>query len=171
MGREDADAAERAAVSHHLEEASVVRRGRDEARAAREALARTVDVIPLSAWAVGSALGVIGRVARIHGREARSLPCGNEEIRVIHLQGTGDAGPDQLVERHPRGTLGDAAEDVGVVAVHPLLAGLRREGQRREPLHRWADRLILVGGIPPPPGGGSEPFGGVQRRDELVGAV
>src|SRR5205823_14447583 len=66
---------------------------------------------------------------------------------------------------------GERAEDVGGVAVPPLLAGLRREGQRREPLHRWAERLILGGGIPPPPGGGSEPFGGVQRRDEPVGAV
>ena len=41
-----------------------------------------------------------------------------------------------------------AAEDVGVVAVDVPLAGLGVDRQRREPLDRRADRLVLVGEVP-----------------------
>ena len=58
--REDADAIQLAAVEQHLEEAGVVGGGRDQSRAPREAAARAGDVIPLTAWPVGRAMGVIG---------------------------------------------------------------------------------------------------------------
>src|SRR5687768_18313196 len=55
---------------------------------------------------------------------------------------------------------------VGVVAVYPRVAGLRREGKSTEPVHGLADRLGLVGRVPALPRGGSEPLRRVQRGDQ-----
>src|SRR5205823_1182575 len=76
---------------------------------------------------------------------------------------SGDAHPDEPIERYARGALDDTAEDIGVVAIDPGLTGLGDERYRSEPLHRVADRLVLVGGIPPEPGSGPEPFSFVER--------
>ena len=70
-----------------------------------------------------------------------------------------------------RRLLDHAAEDVGVVAVDPCLAGLRDERQRAEPLHRVADRLILVGGVPAEARGGAKSLRFVERRDRRLRAV
>src|SRR2546425_8640128 len=42
--------------------------------------------ISLSAWAIWSALRVIGRVARIHGREPPAGRLGHEEIGVVRSE-------------------------------------------------------------------------------------
>src|SRR5207245_4487844 len=94
-----------------------------------------------------------------------------KELRVLQAERTGDARPHELVERHPRRALGDAAEDVGVVAVDPRLARLGDEWQGGKALHRRADRLVLVGGVPAEAGRWAEPLLLVQRRDRGIGAV
>ena len=76
-----------------------------------------------------------------------------------------------MIERRARGAFDNAAEDVGVVAVDPRLARLRREGQRGEPLHGVADGLVLVGGEPSEPGGRTEPLRLVKCGDIGAGAV
>src|SRR5262249_56009907 len=110
---ENAEAVERAAIANHLEEACVVARGRQQPGAARETLARAVDVIALTARTVRRArdLAAARRRARVHRREAVALRRRQEELRVLHAERTGDARADQLVERHARRALGDAAQD------------------------------------------------------------
>ena len=78
---------------------------------------------------------------------------------------------DVLIERHARGLLDDAAEDVGVVAVDVALAGLRFEGQRAEPFHGRADGFVLVGEVPAETGRGPEALGLVQRGELRLLAV
>ena len=111
------------------------------------------------------------RSARIH-RGQPFTPLGRKkELRVLHAERVGDPGPDELIERRARGAFDNAAEDVGVVAVDPRLARLRREGQRGEPLHGVADGLVLVGGEPSEPGGRTEPLRLVKCGDIGAGAV
>ena len=65
----------------------------------------------------------------------------------------------------------DAAEDIGVVAVDPRLARLRDERQRAETLHRVADRLALVGGVPAEASRRAQALRLVHRGDVAIGAV
>ena len=70
------------------------------------------------------------------------------------FSGSKNARAEELVERHARRLLDHGAEDVGVVAVDVLLAGLRGERQAGQPLHQRADRLVLVGEVPSEHAGG-----------------
>src|SRR5262249_12494995 len=88
-----------------------------------------------------------------------------EEPCVLHAERTGDPRADEFVERHARGALDDAPEDVGVVAVDPLGAGLGDERERRERLDRRANGLVFVGRVPPEPRRGPEASGLIRRRD------
>ena len=71
--------------------------------------------------------------------------------------------PDARSTTHPRMS--------GVIAVHPVLAWLRHERQRRERLHRRADRLVLIRGVPPEAGGWAQSFRLVQCSDLRLRAV
>src|SRR5207237_10635038 len=122
-------------------------------------------------WALWSVRRVLGGVAQIQGAEPAIRAPGHEGIAVVHLRRTRDAGPDQLVERHPGDPLGDATQNVGVVAIHPALTGLRDERQRAEPLDGAADGLVLVGRVPAPARCGPEPLRGVQRCYQSVRTV
>src|SRR4051794_20088554 len=95
--RENAHAVERATAADHLEETRVVLRGRQQTRAAGETLARAVDVGPLAARTVRRALDLAVGIALIHRREPRPLPRRQEELRVPHVQRTGDPRLDELV--------------------------------------------------------------------------
>src|SRR5438046_2805794 len=144
--RQDTHAVDRAAVANHFEKPRVVSRRRKQSCAAGKALVRTVDVMTLPLPAV--------RRAREHASgkgvdssEPLALSRRKKELRVLHPERTGDPIADQTIERYPGYTLRDAAENVGVVAVGPRFSRLRHERQRAEPLHRRADRLVLVRGV------------------------
>ena len=132
LRREDAGAAQPAAVQQHLEEPPVVRGRRKESGAPGEARPRPVHVRPLShhAAGVGSA-GETALAGRIHDGQAVALFGREVEVGVRHPQRFEDAGPEELVERQPRGDFDDRAQDVGRVAVDPRLrrGGFRRAGK------------------------------------------
>ena len=168
--RQQADAVDRAAKPDGFEEPRVVTSGGEQPGAAREVLARTIGVVALAPRTIGRAL--VGAVlARVHRRQSRAVRGRQEELGVRHAERRDDARPQVLIERHPRNFLDDAAEDVGVVAIHPLLTGLRHKRQRPQPLHRRADGLVFVGSVPAKSGGGSQSLRPVQAGDQGVGAV
>ena len=153
-----------------LEESRVVVRGGSQPGASREALPRTVHVIALALRAFGARTKVpSGPLAYTAARRSRSAG-GNEEARVLQSQRAGDARADELVERHARGLLHHAAEDVGVVAVDERLAGLRDERQRAQTLHGLADGFVFVGRIPAVARGRAEAFA-VRTATATCGSV
>ena len=161
---EHARSLEGAAQADHLEEARVVARRGQQAGAAREAAAGTIHVVPLTPRAFRRTHdGAVGPVA-IQRCEPRPLCRRQEELCVGEPERPGDARPDDGVERLPGDPLHDAAENVGVVAVHPRLAGLRDEGQRGQPVDARAHAVVLVGEVPAEPGGRPETLGFVGRR-------
>ncbi len=87
---------------------------------------------------------------------------GKKNCVSVIPSGAGDARAHELVERRARHALDDAAENVGVVAVDPRLTGLRDKRQRAERLHRRANRLGLVRGVPAKPGRRAEALGLIE---------
>ena len=110
-------------------------------------------------------------VAAVHGGESVALGKRQEELRVAHAEWSGDARSEELVEREAARAFDDAAEDVGVVPVDPGLAGLRDERESAESIHRLADRLVLVRGVPTEPRHRTERRCGVALADETLRAV
>ncbi len=156
--REDADAVERALVPDHLQEAGVVAGRGQQAGAAGETAPRSVHVGALPAAAFRSADDRAIAAAGVDSRQPVTGARRQEEHGVFQAERPRDFLPDELVERHPRRAFHDTAQDVDVVAVDPRFARLRDERQRRQPLHRRADRLVLVGGIPAEPSGRAKRF-------------
>ena len=146
-------------------------RGGDHAGATREALARPVDEVALALLSLAEARRLAIGIAAVHRGEARAFLGRQIEICVLQAQRPGDVRSDELVERHSRGLLDDAAENVGVVAVYETVAGLRDEGQRAEPFHAVADRLVLVREIKTITGCRAEALGFIQRGDLRFGAI
>ena len=104
-------------------------------------------------------------VRSVHGRKARPLLRGQEEARVLHGERRRDPCREELVERHPRSALDDAAQDVRVIAVDIRFAGLGDCRQRCQTLHRRAHRLVLVGRVPAVPRRRTQPLRLIQRRN------
>ena len=162
---------DRPAAPQHLEEARVVARGGGEPSAPGEAHPRAVHVVPLptrpGVGAHESALGVVP----IDRDQPLTLLGRDEEARVTHPEGLGEALPQEAIERDPARALDDAPQHIGVVAVDPPLPGLCDEGEGAESIHRGADRLAFVGGVPPEAGGRAEPGGAIALGDDRIGAV
>jgi hypothetical protein len=102
----------------------------------------------LTLRSIGRAHDLAVRSAGVNGCQSIALIGRNVEVRVPHVERLEDAAPEELVERHARSTLDHAPEDVGVVPVDIRFTRLRHERDAREPLHRGADRLVLVRCVP-----------------------
>src|SRR2546423_13593670 len=102
-------------------------RRRQQPSATGEAAARAVDVVALTLRAFRRPLQTVRAVLHVNRHETLLLLRRNEEEGVLHSQRIGDARANELIERHSRSALDDAAEDIDAVAVNPLLAGLRDE--------------------------------------------
>ena len=68
---------------------------------------------------------------------------------VLHTEGIENPGLEKLIERLSADYLDQCAEDVCVVAIDPLRAGMGVERQRCKPTDGVSDRFITVGKIPP----------------------
>ena len=142
-------------------------RRREQARATGEVLPRPFYIIPLAFRAVWGAHRLARcRVARIHRHQSPAFRLRKEEMGIGHPERLRDPCADEFVERFARGALDHTAEDIGGVAVDELLAGLRRERQRAQALHRRADRLILVGCVPAEPCRRTQPLCLVEWRNQ-----
>ncbi len=154
LAREIALAVQLAASPQHFEEARIVLRRREQSGAAGERNARPAGIVPLSnmagalqrAWAGRSLdLPILGRVD--HG-EPRRLFLGQAEGRIDHPERLDQPRAQELVQRQARYLLHHHAENVGVVAIDPLLARLLRHRQLGHALHHFRHRFALVGEIP-----------------------
>ena len=136
------------AVQHHLQEAAVVARRREQSRPAGEGDARPVDVVALAEHAVRSALDPAVVLRGVNGGEA-GLPRGSQvELGVRQAERTEDSFLEEVGESRPRHLLDHDTQDVGVVPVDVLLARLRVHRKRRHPLDDGRNRLRPVGEVP-----------------------
>ena len=90
---------------------------------------------------------------------------------VVHPERARDPRPNELVERSPAGALHDASQDVGIVAVHEPLAGVRHERQGAERVHAHAHGHRFVGGVPSEASRRTEPLGAIPVRHDGIRAV
>ena len=151
LARQDARAVPLAAVQHHLQERGVVGGRRQQAGPGRERLARALDVVSLAHHVAGvgrplEAAAVADR--RIDRRQPAQLARGQEEVRVGHPERVEQPLLQERAEGLAADLLDHRAQDVGVVAVDPPLAGMPVHRQRGEAGHRVAHRLVAVGEVP-----------------------
>ena len=85
---------------------------------------------------------------RVHGRQPVDLAGRQEEVRVVHAERAEQPLAEERAQRLPADLLDHRAQDVGVVAVDPRLAGVAVERQLGQPRHDVADRLVAVREIP-----------------------
>ena len=150
LGRQDARPVQRAPAPERLEEAGVIHRRGDEPRAAREALARALQIhaLPDHVARIGRALHPAFVRHRVHDGEPVRLLRRHVEVRVHHAQRLEDLGPQEGVQGHARCPFDHHAQDIRGVAVHEGLARLGVHGQDSHALHGLGDRLVAVGEIP-----------------------
>ncbi len=127
--RHDALTPEPTLVQHHLSERDEVADGRHESARTRRERGRRA---PLAVWFVGELERAGFEVGRVARRETVELVGGHAESRVVHPERFEDAFAEERVERLAGGARDEDAEELRPGVVHPPIARLIHQRERRE---------------------------------------